>query len=232
MAAQRYMHVDNLPPDLLSGVSNVILYPMQSASVFLWYIQVLTLYFLIVPWFMQMSEKITPWALLFLGIFLYKFEWTEFLNISGFVQYLPFFAAGILIGQYWWQLSSNIAMLRYGPLWGVPFIAAIAYGLVIQPLPKWFVGVLAIPAVLLAARNLHGKMADSLRLLGNNTFCIYLMNTIFIGLTKGFLLPFIPWRDYYFVLYFVILTAAGLLFPILMKKFLVKRQPRVAAYIS
>jgi fucose 4-O-acetylase-like acetyltransferase len=35
LAAQQYIHVDNPPPDFLNGIGNVILYPMQSASVFL-----------------------------------------------------------------------------------------------------------------------------------------------------------------------------------------------------
>ncbi|QGZ41786.1 fucose 4-O-acetylase-like acetyltransferase [Pseudoduganella flava] len=231
LVAQRFMHVDNIPDGLVSGIVKIILYPMQSASVFLWYIQVLAWYFLFVPWMMQYDERRTPWLLLALGIVLNQFEWTYLLNITGVVEYLPFLAAGILLGQHWSRLVTGVLSARYALVWGVPFAAAIVYSILVGWLPKWFVGMLSIPAVLTAAQLVRGVVADRLVFLGNHTLSIYLMNTIFIGLVKGMLMPLIPYRDEYFIIYFVVLSFVGVVLPVAVKLALNRVHPRAAVYI-
>lgn len=231
LVAQRFMHVDNLPDGLISGVMKVVLYPMQSASVFLWYIQVLAWYFLIIPWMMQRDERFTPWILLVAGVLLNQFKWTYLLNISGVIEYLPFFAAGILLGQNWDRLAAGMLAKRFAPVWILPFVVAIVYSILVSWLPKWFVGILSIPAVLSLSQILHGAVAKKLVFLGNHTLSIYLMNTIFIGLAKGILLPIIPYRDGYFVIYFIILASLGIILPVAVKLMLTRSHPRAAIYI-
>lgn len=231
LVAQRFMHVDNLPDGLISGIVKVLLYPMQSASVFLWYIQLLALYFLIIPWLLQLDARRTPWALLALGIVLNQFSWTELFNITGAVEYLPFFAAGMLLGQHWSRLVAGILSRRYALAWFLPFALAIAYSILVDWLPKWFVGTLSIPAALTAAQQARGMVAEQLVFFGNHTLSIYLMNTIFIGLAKGLLLPVVPYRDGYFVIYFVLLALIGTVMPVVVKLTLSRINPRAAVYI-
>jgi hypothetical protein len=231
LLAQRYMHVDNLPDGMVSGVVKIMLYPMQSASVFLWYIQVLAWYFLVIPWLLQFDERRVPWYLLGLGIVLNQFIWTDLLNIAGVFEYLPFFAAGILLGQNWDRLTARILSGRYVLLWILPFAAALVYSILVDWLPKWFVGTLSIPAALAAAQVARGVVAEKLVFLGNYTLSIYLMNTIFIGLTKGLLLPFVPYRDGYFIIYFILLALFGTLLPVAVKLAMNRFHPRAAVYI-
>lgn len=228
---RQFIHVDYPPESFLVGVINVALYPMHSASIFLWYIQILAMYFLIVPWLLQADAQRTPWALLIIGLILNQFDWPTLLNITGFVRYLPFFAGGILVGQYWMKGISTVWSPRYGVLWCTPFVLATGYSVTVELLPKWFVGALAVPAVLCAAQALQGPAARYLAYFGNNTLSIYLMNTIFIGLSKAFLLTLIPWRDHYFIVYFVVLSGAGLLLPIAIKRLVSRVRPAAAAYI-
>ncbi|GGX82269.1 acyltransferase family protein [Massilia dura] len=229
--AHQFMHVDNLPDGMVSGIVKIVLYPMQSPSAFLWYIQVLAWYFLLIPWMLQMDERRVPWYLLGAGILLNQFQWPELLNISAIVEYIPFFAAGILIGQNWNRLASGVLSTRYLLFWVAPFVIAIAYCILVDWLPKWFVGTLSIPAALVAAQAARGIVAEKLVFLGNHTLSIYLMNTIFIGLMKGILLPLVPYRDAWFIIYFVLLALCGTIMPVVIKLALNRFYPRAAVYI-
>lgn len=231
LIAQQFMFVDNAPESFLSGILSIVLYPMYSASVFLWYIQILAMYFLIIPWLLQADAKRVPWILLAVGIVLNQFEWTTLLNIKGIVKYLPFFSAGILIGQFWSQIISKILAPRFTVIWVLPITIAILYSINVQWLPRWFIAILSIPAVLNIALSIRGSTANALSFLGNHTLSIYLMNTIAIGIAKALMLPFIPWRDGYFWIYFFVLLAAGLLVPIIIKLWIVRVRPSFAAYI-
>jgi fucose 4-O-acetylase-like acetyltransferase len=130
LAAQNFIHVDNLPDGIVSGIVKIVLYPMQSASVFLWYIQVLAGYFLVIPWLLQIDQARTPWCLLVVGIILNQFAWTGLFNIAGMIEYLPFFAVGILLGQNWSRLSTNTLSARYLLVWTLPFMAAHAFSII------------------------------------------------------------------------------------------------------
>ena len=231
LITSKFMHVDYAPDDFVHGIINVALYPMESPSMFLWYIQVLAMYFLIVPWLLQADAVRMPFVLLGLGIVMNQFDWTLFMNFAGFVTFLPFFAAGIIIGQHWNKSVTTVFQPRLVWLWLLPFAVAVAYSSTIEFLPKWFVGILSVPAIMCAAQRIHGKVAHQLEFLGNHTLSIYLMNTIFIGLAKAVMFPFVPWRDGYFIIYFIVLAFAGLVMPIAIKMAMGRVQPTVAAYI-
>jgi fucose 4-O-acetylase-like acetyltransferase len=231
LISQKFMHVDNPPEDLLTGISGILLYPAYSASRFLWYIQVLAMYFLVVPWLMQARASSAPWLLLATGLLLNQFEWTPLLNMRGVVAYLPFFAGGIVLGQYWKHVSSAMLGTLRSLAWCFPFALAIGYSANIAPLPKWLVGALSIPAVLSFSLAIRGPIAEWLTYYGNHTLSIYLLNTICIGLVKSLVLIVIPWRDEYFIVHFFILILAGLVLPVLIKLRLTNAHPSVAAYI-
>ncbi|WP_426191539.1 acyltransferase family protein [Massilia sp. DWR3-1-1] len=227
----RFIHIDHPPENFLNGVLDIVLYPAMSASVFLWYIQVLAMYFLVFPWLLQYNASKMPWALLGISIILNQYGWTPLLNMAGFVEYLPFFSAGILMGQNWGKIGATILAPRYSIIWFFLFSLAIFYNGFFEILPKWFIGTLSIPAVLSIAQAVCGRLARFLEFFGNHTFSIYLMNTIFIGLAKALLFIFIPWRDAYFIIYFIILSVSGLMLPVLIKSLLSRNCPNVSAYI-
>jgi len=62
-----------------------------------------------------------------------------------------------------------------------------------------------------------------LSFLGLYTYPIYLMNTITIGVTKGGVLKITSWDGYNFMIMFPLLLVAGLLFPILIKRYIFSR---------
>jgi fucose 4-O-acetylase-like acetyltransferase len=229
LVASRYIHVDNIPPDVLTGLLDLFLRPMASAASFLWFIYVLSAYFLVFPWLLQRAPRATPWAMLALGLLLYPFTWPATFNIANIVVYLPFFSAGILLGQHWRSSAAVIQPRTW--LWAVPFFAALAYGVVQQPLPKWFVGTLSVPFVLALAAQLRGGVQAVFLKAGLYTFSIYLFNTLCIGVAKAATLQIVPWRDAYFVVHFVVLLIAGVWGPMLVKQVAQKLSPRVAAYI-
>jgi fucose 4-O-acetylase-like acetyltransferase len=230
LVASRHMHVDNVPPDVLSGLLALFLNPMASAASFLWFIYVLSAYFLVFPWLMQRAPKATPWAMLALGVLLYQWTWPGTFNIANIVMYLPFFSAGILMGQHWGQTTRVIHPWTW--LWAVPFFAAVSYeAYTREPLPKWLVGTLSVPFVLALAQQLRGRLQAVFLAAGLYTFSIYLFNTLGIGVAKAVTLHFMPWRDGYFAFHFVVLLIAGTWGPMLVKQATQKVAPRVAAYL-
>ncbi|MBC7701969.1 hypothetical protein [Aquabacterium sp.] len=138
---------------------------------------------LVFPWLLQQAPRATPWVMMALGIFLYPFAWPSTFNIANIVMYLPFFSAGILLGQHWRKAASVINPRL--ALWAVPFLAALVYCVWQEPLPKWFVGTLSVPFVLALANQMQGPSKSFFMTAG-------------IGVAKAVTLSVIPWRDGYF----------------------------------
>ena len=65
----------------------------------------------------------------------------------------------------------------------------------------------------------------SLLTLGAYSMVIYLLNTPFIGLVKGAMLKVFPWDGVNFLIYAPVLTLAGTLLPILLKRHVLSRVP-------
>ena len=68
-------------------------------------------------------------------------------------------------------------------------------------------------------------------MLGRASLAIYLMNTIAIGLTKGLMLKLLPWHGINFLLYFPLLTLAGVALPMVAAKLTARHFPRAARYL-
>ncbi len=96
-----------------------------------------------------------------------------------------------------------------------------------QNWPDWAVllpvGALSLPALHGAVRRCRGAPAAALLWLGRYSFAIYLFNTLCIGFAKGVLLRMVPWRAPYFAEFAVVLMAAGVFGPILLKRFALRR---------
>src|SRR5690606_17267113 len=79
-------------------------------------------------------------------------------------------------------------------------------------------GVASMPALHGFVRAISRDPGGVLMLLGTYSFVIYLLNTVFIGLTKAVMLRFLDWDGANFLLYVPVLLAAGLLLPLLVKR--------------
>jgi fucose 4-O-acetylase-like acetyltransferase len=231
LLASRWTTIDNPPPGFLEGILSIVLTPMASPSGFLWYIQVLAIYYMVTPWLLQWSARWAPWALLITGVALQGQPLPTLLNLDYCVEYLPFFSAGLLLGQHWPQVKVAALSKQGWPIWMLFFAAALAYSHLQEPLPKWLVGALSVPFILTAHQAVSGRLEEALVFIGNHTLSIYLMNTICIGVTKALLKPVIPWAGDYFYVYMVVLTVAGLLIPIGIKTVLIKMRPSLAQYL-
>ena len=229
LLAAHWVHVDNPPASLAQGLAAIVLTPMQSPSAFLWYIQVLAVYYLVVPWLLQWSARWAGPALLLAGLALASFSVTPVANLDQAVAYLPFFAAGLLLGRHWSAVAATVITARSWPLWAWLFLATLGVAHLIGTQPKWLVGALSIPFVLAVHQTIRGGRL--LTFLGGYTLSIYLFNTIAIGLAKAALLPLVPYRGHFFLVYLVVLTVAGLLAPILLKRVLAGRWPRLGQYL-
>ena len=80
-------------------------------------------------------------------------------------------------------------------------------------------------------RRLPAGWQDRLAWIGRASLTIYLINTIAIGLTKGLLLRVLPWDGVNFLLYFPVLTLAGVALPMLVKRALAPHSQLVARYL-
>jgi len=92
---------------------------------------------------------------------------------------------------------------------------------------KWVllpVGALSLPAIHGALRNMPATSLQALFLVfGRYGFMIYLFNTLFIGLTKGLLLHVCSWDGANFPPFACALMAAGILGPMGLKRYALRR---------
>ena len=142
------------------------------------------------------------------------------------VYYLPFFAAGMALGMWreHWQRAGVVALGLSTALF-----VAVAFSLAA---PKWLVGALSVLPVLWAMQRLSAAWQDRLAWIGRASLTIYLMNTIAIGLTKALMFKVLPWDGINFLLYFPLLTLAGVALPILAARVIARYFPRAARYVG
>ncbi len=114
-------------------------------------------------------------------------------------------------------------MKRFWLVWLASF--ALCLFLVPLSLLPLCAGLLSLPALHGLALHLTGNVGRCLVFLGRYSFPIYLMNTLAIGLVKGILLKFVSWDGVNFLFYVPILTSAGLMIPVAIKKWLFPRLP-------
>jgi hypothetical protein len=201
---------------------------LRSVAGFLWFIYVLSIYLAFIPAFFHLFGR-RPLVLLIAGVALNFAAWPQIFMLDRTIEYLPFFAAGMLLwtGRDLW--------LRAAPrvLWpATVFFAALLVMSYWLEMPKWLVGAASVPAVLAWMLYVPAGPKGWLVLLGKASLAIYLMNTIAIGLTKGLMLKVLPWDGVNFLLYFPVLVLAGAALPILIAKVIARYFPRAARYVG
>jgi fucose 4-O-acetylase-like acetyltransferase len=228
LAASQFLHVDNPPKGLAGELLDLLVVPAQSVAGFLWFIYVLSVYLLLVPALFQLFGR-RPLPLLLAGVALNFAVWPQAFMLDRVVEYLPFFAAGMLLwtGRELWLRSARRVLWPASVLFAG--LLAMAFWL---EMPKWLVGAASVPAALAWMLYVPAGPKRWLVLLGKASLAIYLLNTIAIGLTKGLMLKVLPWHGVNFLLYFPVLVLAGVVLPILIARVIARYFPRAARYVG
>jgi len=224
LVAAHFVYVDNPAHGDLGDVSRLLLIPAESVAQFLWFIYVLCVYLLTVPALFHLIGR-RPMLLLLAGLALNLALWPKLFMLDEVVYYLPFFAGGMALWMWreHWERAGVVALAFTTALFVV-----LAFSLAA---PKWLVGALSVLPVLWAMRRLPAAWQDRLAWIGRASLTIYLINTIAIGLAKGLLLRVLPWDGVNFLLYFPVLTLAGVALPMLVKGALAPHSQIVARYL-
>lgn len=224
LAAQQFVHVDNQPDGLLGGLRDLIFTTARSPATSVWYLWVLFVCSIAAP---PVWRRIGAPGLVLLGLLLLALDPPSILYADRLARHAVFFAIGI------WAAEREALLLpvftRFLALWWLAFLAALllaVFGPLQGDLALLVCGLLSIPA-------LHGLMRTGPvsrwqwpLALGQATMVIYLFNTIAIGVAKAALiLAGIGWTATGFWIHIPVLTAAGVLLPILGKRVVLRRIP-------
>ena len=217
LLAQHFMYVDN-PVNGLADMVGILLYPMESISAFLWYIYVLFQFCVVGLALMTLSGgSIVP--LVGLGVGLLFVQASSFLGMDQFCKFFLFFSLGGLAIRYW--STYTILVDRIWKPTMVVFILTLIF--------SGYYGLSWIPSAVLSLVALHGlcrqqlPFVNILSFLGLMSFPVYLMNTLCIGFVKAIMLKFISWDGVNFIFFAVVLFFAGLIIPIVLKIYLIRR---------
>lgn len=221
--ASHLMHVDNVPQGVVDGLVDILIRPIYSSASSLWYIYVLFIFYLVFPFLRRLSENLA-WPLLAIGVAAYAvhYDLTSFFALDRVAEYALFLVIGVVLARSFNEFF--VFLDKFGWM-ALGLFVAISLSYHMLPNPRLVLGLVSIPALMFLVR-LPG-LNDSKLLLtcGKYVFVIYLLNTLFIGLVKGIGLKVMPWDGLNFLIYFPLLTAAGILLPIAFKKWVLVKWP-------
>ncbi|HYD58222.1 MAG TPA: acyltransferase [Burkholderiales bacterium] len=221
--AARYVHVDNPPGD--AALLNLVVKPTESGVTFLWFIYVLSVYLLFIPALFQVMGR-RPMPLFLVAVALnFAGPWPEEFMLDRVVEYLPFFAGGMLL----WMERERWTRMPLPALWA---LTALFLVLLALDAPKWSVGAASVLPALGWMQRLHGPAKRWLVALGLASLAIYLMNTLAIGVAKALMLKVMPWHGVNFLLFFPVLTLAGVFVPMLVRALAARYARPAARYLT
>lgn len=219
-----YIHIDNASStqNILDDIYKMIFMPTESVARSLWYIYVLFLFYLIMPYI----YKINKFTLLGISIVIHLchiyFNITTFLILDKFAEYFLYFVIGFFFITSMNKVNTSL-LKNYKFVYLFFFSSFLFIPYINDHYSKLFIGMLSIPFFLVLA--LHVKsifLIKMSQLFSSYTFTIYLMNTIFIGVSKAFLLKFLNWGGTDFIIMFPVLLCSGLFLPIVFHKLILK----------
>ncbi len=231
----RVAPVDNLPPDFWDGLGALVWNTAHSPATSVWYIAALFAFCIATPPLLALDRSRALLAAV--AALLYILPLPPVLYLDRVGTYFLFFVAGGLAadaGPRWLHAVDRIWPLALAALAMVALPVALGWirfdwseGGDVFPY-KWallIAGLLAMPAIHGLVRHGAASRSPTLALLGRYVFVIYLLNTIFIGLTKAVLLRFVSWDGAHFAPFAAALMLAGVCGPLLTKRWLLRRLP-------
>jgi len=229
---ENILFVDNLPKgSILDEGLKIVILPFGSSAAFLWFVYVLFFYYLLfslVIYKLKLKENEGKnkkfFALGLLCIILHFIKATDYFAINSILQYSFVFLLGIYVAEF---IESFI---KFAEKYKVIFLAIFSVSFLLPYLgtnytvSKMIIGILSIPAIFSITRISFIYNSKILIFIGEKTFPIYLMNTIFIGLAKGLILKFYGWDGMKFLIIAPFLFFSGLLLPIFVSNLYEKTQ--------
>jgi len=217
-----FLYVDNMQGDLLHSLINIFWDTSRSEAVSIWYLYVLFVFWLITAP-VVLRDKNHIFFLLAIAICIYWVALPDRFYLPRGGEFYVFFLLGG-VAAYFEDLYSQALDRMIFPAVCVFLISLGMFYLHLDRKVQMLIsGVASIPAI-------HGLMRSQLVMrmrflltLGKYCMSIYLLNTIFIGLTKGVMFHFFDWDGNRFLVYFVMLGAAGLFLPIFVKRYVFSR---------
>lgn len=223
--AGRFLHVDNVPESLVTGLMHLLIGTSASAARSVWYVYVLFVYCAVTPLLWAIFRR-HMWLLCFAALAIYISPESDLLYLDRIGRFYVFFVFGGVVA-----LHREVAMDLFGrffAFWCCAFVGsffifwppspASAPGLVSFLL----IGGFSIPVLHQFVRLRVFERDWLLLSLGSFAFVIYLFNTIFIGLTKGVLLKIVPFTADYFLLSLAVIFLGGVLLPIVAKRYVLR----------
>lgn len=224
LVAQDWVHVDNRAAGLLPGLRDLVLTTEDSPATFIWFLLVLFLCAVLAPPVWRVAG--TP-GLLLAGLALMAVEPPPIAYLDRFARHAMFFAVGVAIAQYQARLMPLFTAWLAG--WWAIFAATLGAALAGWLPGDWSLlvcGLAAIPALHGLVRTPALSRQGWPLALGRYTMAIYLFNVIAIGVVKAALIQLgVPWTAAGFWVHAPALALAGVVLPILFKRFVLRRVP-------
>lgn len=220
--ASMVFYVDNNPHNISAGILALIWNTNDSPATSIWFIYVLFGYCAVTPILLRIARRYI-WPIFALALTVHFLPAPPFAYLDRILWYYVFFVIGLSAGKLYYATVPLIDYLFPASI--VLFLAAVCFTAAGNN-PVVFAGLsslLALPALHGLVRTHAISTSKGLLWLGHFAFVIYLVNTLFIGLTKAILLKFMAWDGSNFLLFFSVLTAAGLFGPIALKRFVLQR---------
>jgi len=218
----RVLFVDNPPSGFFAGLADLVWNTQASPALSIWYLFVLFVVSIVAPVFGGRF-----FLFLAAGMLLYFCPLPDILFLDHIGRYAVFFAAGVTaaaLGASWTDFVD-----RYWRWLAVVFAIALAaiavFGASWPPAAELLpIGALSMPVLHGLVRNSRLCSGPVFLWLGRYSFMIYLFNTWFIGLTKGFfLLLAASWDGTNFVPAAMTMMLAGTLGPVALKRLVFRR---------
>jgi fucose 4-O-acetylase-like acetyltransferase len=227
LVASQYIQVDNLPGSLDQGLRGLVWNTDSSPAESVWYLAVLFALTVVTPpllWLLRGRAVL----LLALALVLYVLPVPHVMYLDRIARFMSFFAMGGLAsdaGKVWLDWIDRYFGWALVALLGALTLALTVFAAWNPDIALFVCGALSMPALHGLVRHRYFSSSSVLLTLGVYSFVIYLLNTPFIGLVKGAMLKVLPWDGTNFLLYVPVLTLAGTLLPILLKRYALKRVP-------
>lgn len=225
--AAHFMVVDNMPASWWEGLRALAWDTDRSPAFSVWYIAVLFVISIVVPPLMWLARGRVEVLLVFAAaVYVLPLPHVMFMDRVG--HFLLFFVVGAVAARYqdpWLALVDRFWLPFAAALVALLALVVVDFDALPEFLRLLVCGLLSMPA-------LHGLVrsppcADSrvLQSLGIYSFVIYLLNTPLIGLAKGLMLKVAPWDGSNFLVFAPVMTLAGILGPIWIKRHIIRRWP-------
>ena len=232
--AGHFIFVDNRPLSLAAGLGDLIWHTVNSPALSIWYLFVLFSLTIITP--------VLVWAdyghlrlFVISTLIVYCIPLPPYFYLDHIGNYAVFFSLGAwaaAMGDSWSKFVDR--HWRYFLfLLGFALILVACFGRAWPVKYELFpIGMISMPALHGLVRHSDLPFATVFLWLGQNSFMIYLFNTICIGLAKGLLLRVTTWDGTHFLPVAMLLMLSGSLGPVLLKTVVIKRVKLIDRYTT